>query len=162
MAVIPPCHAAVVDFLLRFSAVGLALCDLLGVKFMPGSPAQAGIVGRTLERVLRAYNEGERLEAAVHLDRLALFAKQLTEIRDFDLPTFERLRKRLLRGSAADFHGVRQEALVAARLARAGITFLHEGDGQPDFVVPRFENAGIECTSVHFTKEQIDDPTYKI
>lgn len=60
-----------------------------------------------------------------------------------------------------DYYGVRMEIKAAADLARSGIPFAKQEC--PDFVTQgEFQGAGIECTSVHYTKETGGDVMPKI
>jgi hypothetical protein len=149
------------QMVLGILAVGADLASLLGVRYVPGDPAHSGPVGRLIESALLAHNRGDHLRVEIELLRLRMLLKHLRETKEFDEPTFNRLRNRLVNETTPDYHGVRQEVLVAARLSREQVPFLHERRGRPDFILKSDEAVGIECTSVHFRKET-DDPVEKI
>jgi hypothetical protein len=146
----------------EIAAVAAAFSKLLGLGSVPINDSRWGTLGRVFRRSKRFWINGQEIEACLDLFRLKLFVNNLSEVKDRDLPTFKRLRRRLRRATGADFYGVHQECMVASMLARHPLDFDHESPGQPDFIVPAFDSSGIECTSVHFTKRADSNPTYKL
>jgi hypothetical protein len=153
----------VFDFVLRVGQVAAELGRLLGARFVPGSEAQEGEIGRSLTRAFQFHNARRYLERDSEVARLALLAGQLGEVEAARPDVLDAVRPRLRAGSLSDFHGARQEVTVAKQLIRAGFAFDHEAEGRPDFVVqgPAGE-AGIECTSAHLPQPREGDLFYKV
>lgn len=149
------------EFAAAWRRVGGEIHELVGTKFVARPSASRSPIGKLLDRARRRWITGDLLGAIIELERLNLLSKHLGECRDLAPETFRRLRRRMRASTLSSFHGVRQEALIAARLGAEGIPFEHEVRDQPDFVIPS-AGVGVECTSVHFTNATTSDPTYKI
>lgn len=150
--------------MLRFAAVASQLSELLRVRYVPGSHAQAGAVGQALGDVLRFHNSARYLDRDIELARLSLLAQQLTEIGQHDQALLAGFRRRLRANPLSDYYGARQEVAVARRLLFEGINFDHELPQKADFVIrgDGGQEAGIECTSAHLTTANDRDMAYKL
>jgi hypothetical protein len=79
-----------------FASATLELGRILGVRFVPGSPANDTPVGRSTARVLELINAGRADEARYELVRISMLVKHLKEIEDARPELIPKFTARLL------------------------------------------------------------------
>jgi hypothetical protein len=133
-----------------FAGATTELARILGVRFVPGSPANDTAVGRSTARVLQLINAGRPEDAWYELLRIAMLVKHLKEIEDARPDLIPRFTTRLLASDVSAYFGAREEIATASSLIRQGREFEYEPPGGPDFrVTVAGGSIGIECTSAH-------------
>lgn len=143
-----------IDFLVAYSTVTNSLSNLLGMRFFPGTRDSSSAIGLTLEAILRYHNSGNVLARDVQLNRMALLAKHLKEIHEFDKSLSRDFKKTIKRSrNINEFFGIRFEINITATLIRHKIPF--EKTESPDISIDfQFGKAAIECTSARLRKEK--------
>jgi hypothetical protein len=151
------------DFLFAFSQVVSDLSALLGMEFLPDSRDNESAIGLALQSIFNYHNRGDVLSRGILLNRMALLAKNLREIHDFDLSLLGHFEKIIRKSRNIDgFFGTRFEINIAATLIRHETPF--EKTESPDFTI-RHESGkiGIECTSARMRKDKdTSDLLYKV
>lgn len=138
------------DFFYRISRVQNQLSSLLGITIVP-SARNSFIEERLLRdvnHIKNLHDQGRHAGRDYHINRLAIFAKHLSEVRSADKELFNAFKSELRSASAEDYFGLRLEVDTAASLYRKGLSFTHPDP--PDFrVQTQYGTVGIECKSGH-------------
>jgi hypothetical protein len=111
------------ELAVTLGALGAELGRLLGVSFVPGSPANETPIGRSVARVLQLWNLGRQEEARWECLRLGLLVGWLSEIEGKHPAVLRDLARRLLSDDIPTYFGARQEVATAASLTRKGVAF---------------------------------------
>jgi hypothetical protein len=150
------------QFLTVYGNVAGNLSSLLGMRFVPGSPAAASPIGRTLATISGYYNRGMVLTSECEMMKMVMLVKHLREIERHDGELLEKFKDDLYnRPTASQYYGIRCEIATAATLVRRGIAFSKQES--PDFrIAVDGHELFVECGSAHISALVAKDIKYKV
>jgi len=125
------------------------LLDINTLQSPNGTDSIEDQIRQDKSQIIEFLESGETDRARWHINRLAMFAKHLQEVRESDQELFLKFKEELISDQGGDYYGTRFELDIAASLLRKGHSFDHIDP--PDFRIDFGSgDVDIEATSVHF------------
>ena len=134
----------VLNFLLQYAGLVLALNELLQTQFVPDNPSSSTPLGQSLRGVIEHHNAGNYAHRDFETNKVAFLVQHLKTLREKEPDLLKHYRREFQRAGETDsYFGLRFEVATIAALLERGVRPM-KGE-RPDLRIPGGDVA-IECT----------------
>jgi hypothetical protein len=135
----------VLNFVLQYAGLVLALNELLETRFVPDNPSCSTPLGQSLRGTFEHHNAGNFAHRDFEINKIAFLVQHLRTLKEKEPALLTHYRREFQRAGETDsYFGVRFEVATIAALLDKGVRPI-KGE-RPDLCIPGGDVA-IECTS---------------